>query len=93
MAEPNKIRSEQMRTGEISLQLRTWAERIRNVQKKNYKLLISAADRLDEQEERIAIMSELPDPNEYDLTFPPGDDEIDYNDTLLILPDSNDIKG
>ena len=76
MEKSGKARYKRVRTGEISLQLRTWAERIRNRQKKNYELLISAADRLDEQEERIAIMTELPDANEYDLSFPPEDEEI-----------------
>ena len=77
MAESDEIRIKNIRTGEITFQLRTWAERIRQRQSKRYNLLITAADRLDDLEERVAIMSELPDPNEYDITFPPMDDEMD----------------
>ena len=64
-----------MRTGEISLKLRTFAETFRRKRRDKYDLLIQAADRLDEHEERIAIMTEhgISDP---DLTFPPRDDEI-----------------
>lgn len=63
-----------MRTNEISFQLRIWAERIRNSQRKNCELLNAAADRLDELDERIAIMTE----HEYSgsITFPPLDNEL-----------------
>lgn len=69
-----------MRTNEISFQLRTWAERIRNSQRKNCELLNAAADRLDELDERIAIMTE----HEYDgdITFPPLNNELDINNTF-----------
>ena len=63
-----------MRTSEISFRLRTWAERIRDHHKKNSELLYAAADRLDELDERVAIMTE----HEYsgEINFPPKDDEI-----------------
>lgn len=67
-----------MRTNEISFQLRTWAERIRNSQRKKSDLLNTAADRLDDLEERIAIMTE----HEYsgNITFPPLDNELKEGD-------------
>ena len=65
-----------IRTGEISLKLRSWAESISQSQKKKYHLLILAADRLDEQEERIAIMTEPEHATESELSFPPNDDEL-----------------
>ena len=65
-----------LRTGEISLRLRTWAESIRDKRQDRYHLLIFAADRLDEQEERIAIMTEPSEPTEEQLSFPPSDSEL-----------------
>ena len=67
-----------MRTNEISFQLRTWAERIRNSQRKNCELLNAAADRLDELDERIAIMTEHT--YDGDTTFPPLNDELKEGD-------------
>ena len=63
---------------DISFQLRTWAEKIRERQPNRYRLLCDAADKLDDQEERIAIMTEhtITDP---DLTFPPDDSELNEN--------------
>lgn len=63
-----------MRTGEISLQLRTWAERIRKRQPNQYKLLCAAADRLDDLDERVAIMTEHTFTG--DVSFPPDDSEL-----------------
>ena len=65
-----------LRTGDISLRLRTWAETIRGKRQDRYHLLIFAADRLDEQEERIAIMTEPEHATESELSFPPNDDEL-----------------
>ena len=69
-----------MRTGEISLSLRTWAERIRTRNRKQYELLCAAADRLDDLEERYAIMTEheyVPLEREWpDPLFPPDDSEL-----------------
>lgn len=65
-----------LRTGEISLKLRSWADKICGSQKHRYHLLIIAADRLDELEERIAIMTEPREVTEEQLTFPPNDSEL-----------------
>ena len=65
-----------LRTGEISLRLRTWAEAIRTKQKDRYELLCAAADRLDELDERVAIMTEPSVATEEQLQFPPDDNEL-----------------
>ena len=77
MVSAEQVRIERMRTGEISFQLRIWAERIRLSQPKKYDLLTKAADRLDELSERVAIMSEPTTPTDEELQFPPNDDEIE----------------
>lgn len=61
-------------TDEISLDLRKWAERIYNTNRKNAEKLIRAADRLDDLEERVAIMTE-PSVADADMDFPPVDEE------------------
>lgn len=70
-----------MRTGEISFRLRTWAERIRKTNKAKYELLTNAADRLDDLDERVAIMTEHSYPVNGDYTFPPDDDELKEGDS------------
>lgn len=70
-----------MRTGEISLELRIWAERIRKTSKAKYELLTQAADRLDDLDERVAIMTEHSYPANGDYTFPPNDDELKEGDS------------
>jgi len=65
-----------MKTGDISLRLRMWAEEIRNKRKERYKLLIDAADRLDELDERAAIIDEMKPVEAEDLIFPPSDNEL-----------------
>ena len=76
MEKPNWKEYRNMTTGEISLRLRTWAETIRNKRQDRYKLLIHAADRLDELDERVAIMTEPSNPTEEQLSFPPDDKEL-----------------
>ena len=65
-----------MRTGEIIFKLRTWAESIRTKHKDRYELLCEAADKLDDLDERVAIMTEYGSGEENNLTFPPENDEI-----------------
>lgn len=65
------------KTGLISHQLRTWTESIRNKRKDRYELLLTAADRLDELDERVAIMTEPSIVTEEELTFPPDDAELE----------------
>ena len=81
-----------MRTSDISFRLRTWAEAIRNKRKDRYELLCDAADRLDEQEERIAIMTEYGNPSENDLTFPPADIELE-NDLHITQTNITPMQG
>ena len=63
-----------VRTKDISFRLRTWAERIRSKNRNQYELLCAAADRLDDLDERVAIMTE----HEYrdNPVFPPEDSEL-----------------
>ena len=67
-------------TGDIILKLRERAERVYKTNQKLADLLILAADRLDEQEERIAIMSEPDQAMESELTFPPEKDRTGGDD-------------
>ena len=75
MEGPKKTIQSGLRTGEIILRLRERAERIYKTNPKLSDLLILAADRLDELEERVAIMSEPVNPTERDLSFPPDDEQ------------------
>ena len=76
MAESERRKISGRETRLIVLQLRTWAETIRTKRKDRYELLVSSADRLDELEERVAIMTEPSVASEEQLSFPPNDDEL-----------------
>lgn len=66
----------QMQTNDIIQQLRLRAEEIYVKRNADAKLMIAAADRLEELDERIAIMTEPEEPSEEQMRFPPDDAEL-----------------
>lgn len=69
--DPNK-----MSTRALSFVLRIYAEHEYNRSRTKAAVMIAAANRLDDQAERIAIMSEPAQVTEEELAFPPADDEL-----------------
>ena len=60
----------------LSFTLRMYAEQCYKRIPGKAKMLIAAANRLDDQAERIAIMSEPEQATDAEMAFPPQDDEI-----------------
>lgn len=69
-----------VKTNVLSLALRLWAEQIFHKLPNKSRLLIMSADRLDDLEERIAIMTEPDHATDNELTFPPMDKELTGGD-------------
>ena len=63
-------------TNVLSFTLRMYAEQCHKRSPGKSMMLIAAANRLDDQAERIAIMSEPEQATSAELEFPPQDDEI-----------------
>ena len=73
MSKPKII--DTMQTKAMILALRTWADDSYKRHRKRSLFLISVADRLEELDERVAIMTEH-EATEDDLIFPPVDNEL-----------------
>lgn len=65
-----------MSTKALSFTLRIYAEHEYKRSRTKAAVMIAAANRLDDQAERIAIMSEPKQASEEELSFPPSDAEL-----------------